>query len=190
MSDGKSGFMPSLGIRSSLAASSKVLSRYTQAARTGSSQKSTSGTTASVASVESPGRGKSTLEPAASTAATSSPGTGTGLSAILASNQAALKARSTATTCSAFPPQIPFSSSSSSSAPSRSVPMQQRLGQGHGQGQTGTEAGTHPYSHMSSVQQEQVLLALGRGRNSSWRIPLLGDYSQLVRQAAASNELR
>jgi hypothetical protein len=43
---------------------------------------------------------------------------------------------------------------------------------------------------MSSVQQEQVLLALGRGRNSSWKIPLLGDYSQLVLQAAASNELR
>ena len=38
-----------------------------------------------------------------------------------------------------------------------------------------------PYATMSAVQQEQVLLELGKGRSMSWKIPLFGDFSQLLR---------
>jgi len=197
--DGRLGFIPNMGIRASLTASSKVLSRYTQAARTTVSQKSaTSSSASSVPSAGSPGKSKSVLDSARTSAGPdygadagtgSSSLAGAGARSQLASSQSSL--------------QPPCNSGKAEQSSSHSqLAGTGRYGHGHGH-KSQLEAHTsrafqgfphafvdHPYANMTAVQQERVLLELGKGRNSSWKIPLYGDFAQLVEQAAAANELR
>ena len=176
------GLMPNLGIRASLSASG-LLSRYTSAVKSSSSSVASNTSTPIPSSSDAQKTVGTRLDKSDTGNANGSSLIATRLNTgkeMEKSAEQVFHGQINASQQHVSAAQTPASSPRSLDGSNATINETKNLSTNSSCMDISSGALIHPYSSMSSSQQEQVLLELGKGRLSSWKISIFGDFDQII----------